>query len=343
MGRLCITRAAGWGLFAAGFLGVSAQAVGAGPVRISFLDAPARPEYGIGRTGFTVECWVRVTSKPGFDPRIVRCVRGLDDIAPDSSKAIWELTICNRSACEPGRPNFVATGQGIEHVLRAENRIDDAVFHHVAVRYDGARLTIFVDGETSGTLAAPGLRVPAAGGRLFVGTATSTMPSFDGLVDELRIWNVGRSDLEIRRDGTRVIDSVPRELVGYWRFDGDGNDRAAGKNHLRTSGHVLFVPGRLGKATSIMNVDPMHGMRSDTDARSVDTPRLSRAAGSTPGADGHEVAPEEWVGAVATPTPILQDDTTGALHRSSGVETVLIARPVQLAHPTMRGAIFGRP
>ncbi len=47
---------------------------------------------------------------------------------------------------------------------------------------------------------------------------------FNGCLADIRVWNVARSEEDIRRDMKRRLTGNEAGLVGYWRFDeGQGN------------------------------------------------------------------------------------------------------------------------
>ncbi|MCX7893546.1 MAG: PA14 domain-containing protein, partial [Burkholderiales bacterium] len=65
---------------------------------------------------------------------------------------------------------------------------------------------------------------------LRVGATGESDPSyrnFKGRIDELRIWNVARSDADIQAGYERVLAGDEAGLVGYWRFEETSGDKAA--------------------------------------------------------------------------------------------------------------------
>lgn len=213
------------------------------------LVAPSLASYDVEATGFTVECWVRVRTQPGFDPRIIRCVGPTEGPCGDPAVDVWELFICKASACTPGRPHFLLQqGQSCDEV-EASADVADGNFHHIAGTYDGTNLRIYVDGTLSGSTNAPGRVLHVAGGSLVVGNSTQLDNAFDGLIDEVRVWSVPRSQTEIARDMLTEIAPQPG-LSGYWRLNGLGLDEIAG-NTLQPSGAVDYGPGRLSLAADI--------------------------------------------------------------------------------------------
>jgi hypothetical protein len=121
---------------------------------------------------------------------------------------------------------------------------------HVAGTYDGYEMRLYINGELAGSTPFAG---PAYYGSrnilLGVGQHWSFGGSkhFRGQMDELRIWNVARTQEEIKSDfGRRLTGSEPG-LAGYWSFDQNTNegymlDQSIYHNHALIWGGVSLVP-----------------------------------------------------------------------------------------------------
>ena len=51
-----------------------------------------------------------------------------------------------------------------------------------------------------------------------------TSEHFKGSIDEVRIWNIARSEDQIKEDMNRSLKGTEPGLVGYWNFDEDRGD-----------------------------------------------------------------------------------------------------------------------
>ncbi len=217
----------------------------------SYLQTPATAGFNVTAAGFTVECWAKVRSEPGYDPRIVRCIGPTEAPCGNAQLECWELFICKASACTPGEPYFALTHGGVCHELQANRGIVDGAYHHVAGTYDGTTMSIYVDGVPSGSLVAPGAYASVAGGKLVVGNATAYNNPFDGQIDELRVWSLARTQGQIASAMSTEI-APQAGLAGYWRLNGDGTDLIAAAT-LVPSGVITWVPGELNQAADISN------------------------------------------------------------------------------------------
>lgn len=102
-------------------------------------------------------------------------------------------------------------------------------WYHVVVTYDGTTQRIYLNGNTnpvaSGSLA---MSTSAAGIQIgnFVGSGIDR--HFDGIIDEIRIYNRALTSTEISQSYQRGLNhqasDINSGLVGYWSLDNSAND-----------------------------------------------------------------------------------------------------------------------
>ena len=70
--------------------------------------------------------------------------------------------------------------------------------------------------------------------------------SFAGLIDEVRIWNIARTEKQIRSDMNKQLKGDEHGLVGYWKFDdetqGQISDSSLNKNDGKLYGNAKIEP-----------------------------------------------------------------------------------------------------
>lgn len=124
---------------------------------------------------------------------------------------------------------------------------------HIALTFDGARLSLFLNGVPVDNATGPGTIVEAnLPFRVGVEDIFYGVPNryFTGTIDELRVWSVARSLSDIANSFDRSVPTTSPELVAYWNFD-----------EALTSQEVLDVSpsgnnGTLGANSSISADDP---------------------------------------------------------------------------------------
>ena len=73
-----------------------------------------------------------------------------------------------------------------------------------------------------------------------------TISSFIGQIDEVRIWNIARTEAEISTDMNKQLNGDEPGLVGYWKFDeeteGKIADTSPNKNDGKRIGNAKLEP-----------------------------------------------------------------------------------------------------
>ena len=108
-----------------------------------------------------------------------------------------------------GTPN----GQWAYH--DTTNVLRPYAWNHVAATYDGAFYHVYVNGQQ--VLKEPETRIPTNSPVRYIGRIRDSF--FPGLMDEVRIWNVARSQAEIQACMAQPLDGTESGLVAYYRFD----------------------------------------------------------------------------------------------------------------------------
>ena len=115
--------------------------------------------------------------------------------------------------------------------------VQPRTWQHVAVTWDGTNVCCYVNGTLKQTqpYSAPAMTDSAT--PLLIGRDSQQRYHFTGLLDELRLWNVARSQAEIRADMGKTLAGTEAGLVGYWPLDeGAGNTAANRATSTGTSG-----------------------------------------------------------------------------------------------------------
>ena len=149
----------------------------------------------------------------------------------------------------------VATGQiwfgsfdGVNNPrITSITSVNDGQWHHIAaVRSGNASMALYIDGVAEDLYAGAylgGLLTafnPAASGNaapLYLGRRGNVTQTnfYQGDLDEVRLWNVARTQAQVQADMYTTLTGAETGLGGYWNFDGIvdvyANDLTANANH----------------------------------------------------------------------------------------------------------------
>jgi len=147
---------------------------------------------------------------------------------------VWEGSIIEKEQASPdngymlrcgdnGSANFNIGNNGWSEIT-ASNVMELGRWHHLAGVYDGSMQYLYVDGQ----LAASRSNTNGIGAtlvQLYLGSSyLYNDRTFDGMIDEVRIWNTARSQAQIQASMNDTIPSDTPGLVAYYRFDETGGD-----------------------------------------------------------------------------------------------------------------------
>ncbi len=119
-------------------------------------------------------------------------------------------------------------------------------WYHVAGVWSNAQVSLFVNGELIGS-ANTEATLHQAPGHPTIGAyshASGEREKFlNGLIDEVRIWNVARTQEEIQTTMNTTLQGDEPGLVGYWNFDdGTARDLSPNGNHGTLHGDAGIMP-----------------------------------------------------------------------------------------------------
>ncbi len=179
----------------------------------SYVSCPATPSLNFSEA-ITFEAWIDLTEWAELGAvvdkgNISLLINGQSGQFNNHSVAAWLATT-------GGPPGFVNS---------PENSIDLNECPHLALTYDGSNseVKIYIDGveqplsyfagQPSGNIA------DNSDIDLYVGMSSNMNWAFNGLIDEVRIWNVVRSEEEIQANMDGYLSGDEPGLVAYWQMN----------------------------------------------------------------------------------------------------------------------------
>ena len=102
---------------------------------------------------------------------------------------------------------------------------------HVAATYDGTTIRLYVNATLADErVLTPGGPITTSSDPLRIGQDVAWDASPDGILDEVRLWNVARAQMQIEGTMDTTLAGPTPGLVAVWNFDGDLTDPAGGHN-----------------------------------------------------------------------------------------------------------------
>lgn len=135
-----------------------------------------------------------------------------------------------------------------EVLVEASEPLDVERWYHLAYVHNEDTHLLYVDGVLKGSsTAGPDNRSPTSG---WLGTFDGQSQLFHGELDELRVWSIARTALDITSEFTEGGAVADPELVGYYSFNESSGatvyDRSGNGNHVALGDGVTdYMPQRV--------------------------------------------------------------------------------------------------
>jgi len=165
---------------------------------------------------FTIEAWINPAKSAGTRPLILLGGDGGVSVAIEANTRL-------------------RAGFGPDIQIRSESLISPGKWNHIAVTFDGKSCRVFVNGRPGGEAKDLGGKLPAEAS---IKTFGAVADAFNGIIDEIRIWNRARSPRELRADLHHRLTGMEPELRGYWRFDEGAGSAVHDQTDNRADGAI---------------------------------------------------------------------------------------------------------
>ncbi|MFJ7071697.1 exo-alpha-sialidase [Streptomyces sp. NPDC098781] len=176
--------------------------------RDNAVRLPFRPQLELGTGNFTASLWFRYTGRTGEQPLLWMGGIGGDQPQfwlrgePANNRVRGLMTV--RSGATVVRSASVST----------TTAYNDGRWHHLALRRGGGRLTMFVDGRSTGTADVSGSVSRNSPFGVHIGQRMDSRAFFTGGIDEVRVWNRALTDAELTR--VRQTNTGPSSNTTLW-------------------------------------------------------------------------------------------------------------------------------
>jgi hypothetical protein len=185
----------------------------------------------------TIESWIFIRSFPNVAPRIVD--RSDNEYgAPSGDRFVFSLF----------GPDYAAAFNINGYVVKS-NGLSLEKWIHVAGTFNGEEIKIYVNGDLNNTLNHLDSLNVTESNLCFGNNDSLSIRQFDGYIDEIRIWNVSRSQVEINESMNKRLTGSETGIIGYWNFNEKSGQDVLDKTKNK-------INGILGISTEIDSSDP---------------------------------------------------------------------------------------
>ena len=241
-------------------------------------------------TGMTIEGWVRPASGGGWQTLLVKERPG-------------ELVYGLYANTDANRPQSQVTIGNIARLLNGTTTVPAGLWTHLAATFDGTTERLYANGTQVAQLAVSG-SITTSTSPLKIGGNAIWGEWFNGLIDEVRIYNRALTPAEITSDMNTAItnpDSTPPTAPGH-SLRPEGSDRSASAGQPRPttsgwSGTTCTAPTHPGSRRR-----PQTGSRSQP-ARATSTAAWLRAPTTTRSSPKTHPATQDLLPTRPTPLP----------------------------------------
>lgn len=197
----------------------------------SYVNVPDNPALDLTAT-WTLEAWVHPRAAGnGVDQDIISKWAG-------NPGASYILQIDHS-----GVIRLVTSNGTTNSIILGPTLLANNTWQHVAATFDNGTVLLYLNGVLDQT--ATGAMVPYVGTEPVAFGREGNFPggTLNGIIDEVRIWNVVRtaSDLATFK-GRKLVGSEPG-LVGYWRFDEGTGQVVRDATGMGNDGTLGTTPG----------------------------------------------------------------------------------------------------
>lgn len=186
----------------------------------SWVEAPDSPSLNYPGS-FTMEAWINFT---GYGTCCWNSVIAKQFSHPTENGS-FSLMFSNHQADPNSHDTIVANFADNTNTQGTISFIDaiplmNGQWHHLAAVFDiGASETrLYIDGILAGT-GTRSIPINITPFPVTIGNQSDGSWQFIGLIDEVRLWNVARTEQEIQDSMFRELDGSETGLSAYWKFN----------------------------------------------------------------------------------------------------------------------------
>ena len=156
---------------------------------------------------FTIEAWIKPNDIGGEKTILVK-----DNADQCGNYGLF---------LKDGNLSYVSAGACGWHGRSSNSKIKSGIWQHIAVVGIGTNLNFYIDGEFKDEINIGSITGPINSDNLWIGRSNNTLTNlyFNGLIDEVRIWDMAKSSSEIQDQMNIELSGLESNLQLYYKFD----------------------------------------------------------------------------------------------------------------------------
>ncbi|PKN78939.1 MAG: hypothetical protein CVU48_06835, partial [Candidatus Cloacimonetes bacterium HGW-Cloacimonetes-1] len=256
--------------------GKSLKVSGYSSTNPQYATIPNRGAIQLGGGAFTVSLWCKVESDLGGNSIGFTEAGGKQYLISKSANNFSGFFGIYTDGFDTQTTNknlaVVMRNSTMTKELKFTNQLSLHQWYHVAVTYQSGTIKLYLNGQLLGstTLTAfNGNTDPWIIGKY--SSEASRYYRFDGEIDELRIYNVAKTQDYLQQTMYSRLSNQEPNLSGYWAFDaGNINDNTASNTHGTTSGNVSYPASGVTPMPTWFSVLPGFGTEAPNSGQNTE-------------------------------------------------------------------------
>ncbi len=184
----------------------------------------------------TVELWIKVTAQPATDTS--NRAFALVTSASGNNGFLATLRYVDVAGVKTVKGYFGGSGATWASVNKT---LTTGQWYHISIVKDGTNVTLYIDAVSNATgVSGTAQDFGATSSGLTIGAGRTQDNYWDGLIDEVRIWNIALTQTEISNNKDTELTGSETGLVAYYKLNGDLLDATANNNDLTNNNAATF-------------------------------------------------------------------------------------------------------
>ncbi len=190
-----------------------------------YISIPDHSAFQFGSGDFTLEAWFYFDGTDTRETLISKRnpTTPFDQYFISIGDGLINSTVGKKVYAGVLPDNRIGSGneESVDRIVSASSDLAEGWHHTALVQGYTSGLTLYLDGQSVSTDSDShsGGVINAIGNDLTLGSSSGTLGFFDGQMDEVRIWNMARTEAEIQSTILTGLTGNEPGLIAYYKFD----------------------------------------------------------------------------------------------------------------------------